>query len=399
MKAISSCGVLRGGGAAPLGGGGCLSRTSASSSCSFSMSASIACSSSRTATSSARISLWTWLHCASSYSPTACRSSVSVSFSATLASLRCSSARWCCFCSIAWRALAACTFSSSMTASRRASYSARTRPRTWSGVAPAAALRRASQASYWRRSSSRRWIWAVLFEDPLGICVLEHTWWIRNVRHTGLSSMLMASCAAARSPLGRGSGVVHDLPSHERQRRASRERSPGERRVAALRVEAGGVDGPARSDVERHDVGGSARPERAAGQPEHLRRRRAHAEDELRQRQRPALHELRVRHAERRLESHDPEGGVVERRFLLVVGVRGMVGGDAIDHAIQQGLAQRRDVRRLAQRRAHLRVRVVALARRLGETEGVRRHLRRDPLALPPRAARTIGRAPGRHGG
>src|SRR3989441_5920904 len=116
--------VLRGlalGRGSALGRGGCLSRTSASSSCSLSMSASIACSSSRTATSSARISLWTWLHCASSYSPTACRSSVSVSLSATLASLRCSSARWCCFCSIAWRALAACTFSSSMTASRRAS--------------------------------------------------------------------------------------------------------------------------------------------------------------------------------------------------------------------------------------------------------------------------------------
>src|SRR2546422_1443719 len=37
-----------------------------------------------------------------------------------------------------------------------------------------------------------------LFEDPLGICVLEHTWWMRNVRHTGLSSILTASCAAAR---------------------------------------------------------------------------------------------------------------------------------------------------------------------------------------------------------
>src|SRR3989441_802699 len=313
MKAISSCGVLRWGGAAPLGGGGCLSRTSASSSCSLSMSASIACSSSRTATSSARISLWTWLHCASSYSPTACRSSVSVSFSATLASLRCSSARWCCFCSIAWRALAACTFSSSMTASRRASYSARTRPRTWSGVAPAAALRRASQASYWRRSSSRRWIWAVLFEDPLGICVLEHTWWMRNVRHTGLSSMLTASCAAARSPLGRGSGVVHDLPGHERQRRASRERSPGERRVAALRVEAGGVDGPARGDVERHDVGGSARQERAAGQPEHLRPHRAHAEGQLGQRRRPALPQLPGRPGGQMAEMHAPAGELGEQ--------------------------------------------------------------------------------------
>src|SRR5205823_12314792 len=51
----------------------------------------------------------------------------------------------------------------------RVSWSARTRAGTGPGVASAALFRRGSQASYWRRSSSRRWITAVLFEDPLGI--------------------------------------------------------------------------------------------------------------------------------------------------------------------------------------------------------------------------------------
>src|SRR2546422_7545001 len=41
--------------------------------------------------------------------------------------------------------------------------------RTFPGVASAELFRRAIQASYWRRSSSRRWMMAVLLDMPFGI--------------------------------------------------------------------------------------------------------------------------------------------------------------------------------------------------------------------------------------
>ena len=83
-------------------------------------------------------------------------------------------------------------------------------------------------------------------------------------------------------------------------------------------------------------------------------------------------------HAERRLEPDDPERRVVERGLLGVVGVGRVVGGDAVDHALLERLPQGGDVRRLAQRRVHLGVRVVGLAGVIGEREVVRRHLGGD---------------------
>src|SRR2546429_7139263 len=77
-------------------------------------------------------------------------------------------------------------------------------------------------------------------------------------------------------------------------------------------------------------------------------------------------------HAERGLQPDDPEWRVVEGGFLGVVGMRGMVGGDAVDHALLERLAQRRDVRRFAQRRVYFWVRIVAPAVALGEREVVR---------------------------
>ena len=91
-------------------------------------------------------------------------------------------------------------------------------------------------------------------------------------------------------------------------------------------------------------------------------------------------------HGERRLEPDDPVRRVGELALLLVVVVRRVVGGDEIDRSVAHRLLQRGDVVRRAQRRIHLRVRVVALDRVFRERDVVRAHLRRDvdvPLLAP----------------
>ena len=130
---------------------------------------------------------------------------------------------------------------------------------------------------------------------------------------------------------------------------------------------------------------------------EHLGGDGAHAGDQLGECEHAPLHQLGVGDREGRLQPDDTEGSVVERRVLFVVGVRGMVGGDAVDDAVLEGAAQRGDIGCFAQRRVHLRVRVVVLARVIGERKVVRRHLRGH--AAPPlfRPAEQVDGAAGRH--
>src|SRR5882762_3592967 len=96
---------------------------------------------------------------------------------------------------------------------------------------------------------------------------------------------------------------------------------------------------------------------------EYARRLGAHAADELRQGEHAALNELSVCYGERGLQPDDAERRVVERRFLLVVGVWRVIAGDAVDDAVFQCATERGHVGRLAQWRIHLRMRVVLISR------------------------------------
>ena len=91
-------------------------------------------------------------------------------------------------------------------------------------------------------------------------------------------------------------------------------------------------------------------------------------------------------HRERRLESDDAVRRVGELALLLVVVMRRVIGRDEIDRAVAHRLLQRVDVVRRAQRRIHLRVRVVAFDRVFGERDVMRTHLGRHvdvPILAP----------------
>ena len=83
-----------------------------------------------------------------------------------------------------------------------------------------------------------------------------------------------------------------------------------------------------------------------------------------------------ARQAERegRLEAADAEGGGVELAELVLDGVRRVVGGDAVDRAVEEAGDAGGDVVRRAQRRVHLGVGVV------GEAAG---RFRRGPRGRP----------------
>src|SRR2546426_8547782 len=80
----------------------------------------------------------------------------------------------------------------------------------------------------------------------------------------------------------------------------------------------------------------------------------AHAAEQLRERHHPAQHQLGMSDAERGLEPHDPERRVVERGLLGIVGVRRVIGGDAVDHALSERRPQRRHVRALDRKSTRL---------------------------------------------
>ena len=77
--------------------------------------------------------------------------------------------------------------------------------------------------------------------------------------------------------------------------------------------------------------------------------------------------------------------------------MRGVVGGDAVDRAVLQALAQREDVGLGPQRRVHLVHRVVADGEVVGEQQVVRRHLGRHPPCPSTSPSGSARRAGGRH--
>ena len=105
-------------------------------------------------------------------------------------------------------------------------------------------------------------------------------------------------------------------------------------------------------------------------------------------------HRLR-HHRQRRLEPEHagPGGGELDALFLL--GVRGVVGGDAVDHALGQRVPQRHGVREFPQGRVHLVHRVVGLEPRVVEQQVVRGDLGADRDPEPLRPADQLDRAGG----
>ena len=93
---------------------------------------------------------------------------------------------------------------------------------------------------------------------------------------------------------------------------------------------------------------------------------------------------------QRRLEAEHPGRRLVEGGLLGLLGVRGVVGGDAVDRAVGQAGPHRGDVGVGAQRRVHLEHRVVGRALGVGEGEVVGGGLAGDGQARRPWPARTI---------
>ena len=97
-----------------------------------------------------------------------------------------------------------------------------------------------------------------------------------------------------------------------------------------------------------------------------------------------------VHHREGGLEAEHAERRVDERVLLVVPGVRGVVGGDRVDGAVEQALDERLAVLAGAQRRVDLEDRVVAGEQLGAQREVVRGHLRGDPDAARLRPAHDV---------
>ena len=98
------------------------------------------------------------------------------------------------------------------------------------------------------------------------------------------------------------------------------------------------------------------------------------------------MQQVRAVDGQRGFEADDPVGGVGELALFLVVVVGRVIGDEQINRAVGEPLLQRFDISRSAQRRIHLRIRVVAFDRIFGERDVVRADFRRhvDAALLAP---------------
>jgi len=198
------------------------------------------------------------------------------------------------------------------------------------------------------------------------------------------------------TPFGDGKDVAERLRSTADRRRlcaASEDDATGddggdgcaaqrpavERGIAALGLGTRGVERPCEVGVEDGHVCMRAGAERAAVCETEDARRRSGAEfDEPFERDVPAMHEPSKGERDGRLKPRDAVGRLVVFERLLVCVVRRVVCGDGVNRAVADGIEDRCQVLCAAQRRAHLRVRVVAFDRRVRQGEVMRRDLAGD---------------------
>ena len=119
--------------------------------------------------------------------------------------------------------------------------------------------------------------------------------------------------------------------------------------------------------IEEHDVGGGADVERADAGDDAVEAEGADGADRQALDQGlegdAAIVDEAHAEAERCLEAADAEGGVVELAELFDDGVRGVVGGDAVDGAVGEACDAGVDVVLRAEGRVHLGVGVVDAGR------------------------------------
>ena len=127
-----------------------------------------------------------------------------------------------------------------------------------------------------------------------------------------------------------------------------------------------------------------------------LRRRRGERVDEARQRQHLVAHELE-QNRQAQLEADHSRRSRRELAVLLELGVRRVIGRDAIDRAVGERRAERIDVFTFAQRRVHFARGVVAEDRIVREHEVMRRDLGRRADAARFGLAEEAHRAERRH--
>ena len=153
--------------------------------------------------------------------------------------------------------------------------------------------------------------------------------------HPGVRRVAAAAGELGRDHLPRLVGVEHD----EVRRVADVDRTAV---TSAIRAIAAGLQVSARDDV--HDAHSGVAQNRQA-------------------------------HTERRLQAEHPRRRLVERSLLRLPRMRGVVGGDGVDRAVDDALDERLDVGLRAQRWVDLEQRVEATQSVLRERQVVRRHL------------------------
>ena len=156
----------------------------------------------------------------------------------------------------------------------------------------------------------------------------------------------------------------------------------GEGRGAAEGQELRGIDAIAAGEVERGQIGGLACGKLGAA-AEAAHRRAVHEVQKLFERENAGLHEVRVAGGEGRFKTDDAHGAGGEAAGFFFCAVRGVVGGDHVDRAVEQALDEGVAVGLLAQGRVHFEAPVL-LQIVLGEDEVVRTGLARhiDAAAL-----------------
>ena len=187
---------------------------------------------------------------------------------------------------------------------------------------------------------------------------------------------------------------VEDAPRDDCGDRRAAHRPVVERRVAAPGLRVCGTESPDVFGVEDGHVAVRADAERAAiRERENLRGVDRAEFDEAFEADDAPVHEAFKGEANGGFESGDAERGLVvfERFFVRVV--RRVVCGDGVNRPVAQGFDDRFNVLRAAQRRAHLRVRVVVAHGVVCERPVVRRRFARHAQAALLRAPHGFERA------
>ena len=169
----------------------------------------------------------------------------------------------------------------------------------------------------------------------------------------------------------------------------------GVRRVAAQARRLGGVDHPAHGRVVEHHVGRLADLERPAvvGDPADPGGRVGHPVGDPGPVEQPGVDHRLLDDRERGLEPEHPERRRGPLAVLVLVRVGCVVGGDHVDGAVGQPLAERLDVGAGAQRRVDLVDRVVGRGEVVGEQQVVGAGLGGDVPALALGVADDVDRA------